>query len=389
MGTTRARRFPCLLGLLCLLGWTGGCTRENPAFCTADADCVDPRFSRCDPDLHTCVPGGEGEEPGADADGGQDGRDDGPADADGGDLARIGLFVDIAACTGSGDGSQARPFCTIGEALDAAQPGDTVWIAAGTYQESLNLSTDLTLAGAPGARVSSATCPAVTVMNGARVVLRELELTSLGTGASGLLQVVGGASLDGAQLVLGPSSCVGLRCSQADCALDRARVRGNQGGGLDLGQGLHAVTNTLVLENGALGQVGGVRLNLPAPGSRFAFNTVAFNASQGALASGLTCQTEAGADSCILWGNSGGDVSANCTVDHSDVSQAPGSYAGTGNQNADPQFVDEGAGDLHLRAGSACIDAANPSPGEVPAHDLDGQARPLGARADQGADEAG
>jgi parallel beta-helix repeat protein len=46
------------------------------------------------------------------------------------------LYVDAAAaCPGSG--SQAAPFCKIKSAADAAQPGDTVRVAAGTYAEAV------------------------------------------------------------------------------------------------------------------------------------------------------------------------------------------------------------------------------------------------------------
>ena len=54
-------------------------------------------------------------------------------------------------------------------------------------------------------------------------------------------------------------------------------------------------------------------------------------------------------------------------------SNVEGGYPGTGNIDADPLFVDPDIGDLHLGAGSPCIDAAN---GPVaPGHDMDGNGR--------------
>lgn len=55
------------------------------------------------------------------------------------------LFV--AAGAPLGDGSKAKPFATIGEAIAAATSGATIAIAAGTYVESLSIDKPLTLRG--------------------------------------------------------------------------------------------------------------------------------------------------------------------------------------------------------------------------------------------------
>ena len=61
--------------------------------------------------------------------------------------------------------------------------------------------------------------------------------------------------------------------------------------------------------------------------------------------------------------------------------------AGTGNINADPQFVDSTLNDYHLLAGSPCIDTGTSN--GAPATDFDGQVRPQGNGLDMGAYEYG
>jgi hypothetical protein len=79
------------------------------------------------------------------------------------------------------------------------------------------------------------------------------------------------------------------------------------------------------------------------------------------------------ATNCILWGDSGGEISfggAGGTVAYCDVQ---GGYAGTGNIDADPMFINPAAGDYHLGDYSPCIGAGT-SEG-APAYDIEGKKR--------------
>lgn len=89
---------------------------------------------------------------------------------------------------------------------------------------------------------------------------------------------------------------------------------------------------------------------------------------------------------CILWAdvpneivNSGG---GGAVVTFSDVQ---GGYSGTGNLNANPQFVNAPAGNLELTSTSPCLDTA--SLAAAPATDIRGVPRPQGTGVDMGAYE--
>ena len=81
---------------------------------------------------------------------------------------------------------------------------------------------------------------------------------------------------------------------------------------------------------------------------------------------------------CVFW-NNGGNASTFTSITYSDVQ---GGASGTGNIDADPQFVDPGSGNLRLAPSSPCLDAgSNP---DVPAGittDLDGKSRWIDAPA--------
>jgi hypothetical protein len=89
----------------------------------------------------------------------------------------------------------------------------------------------------------------------------------------------------------------------------------------------------------------------------------------------------------ILWDNSPEDANSagKVAITYSDVQ---GGFAGEGNIDADPMFVDLINGDYHLQSGSPCVDAGDPKTTIDPSEtDLDGNPRLAGAEVDIGAYE--
>ena len=72
---------------------------------------------------------------------------------------------------------------------------------------------------------------------------------------------------------------------------------------------------------------------------------------------------------CILWDNTPDAVAGDVSITYSNVQ---GGWAGDGNIDSDPLFVDPVNGDYHLATGSPCIDAADNTAVPADIADLDG-----------------
>jgi hypothetical protein len=172
--------------------------------------------------------------------------------------------------------------------------------------------------------------------------------------------------------------------SPCDVRISGSVISANGNGGVRVSSDAFEIVNSFLMNNGSsTAQVGGVRFQQTGATAtrRFDYNTVSGNES--AAANGVACDVALAGTGNIVWGNGTGvQASALCTFTYSDIG---GGATGIGNIDADPLFV--ASDDLHLMAGSPCIDAADPT--ATLAIDIDRGLRPVGARVDIGADEAG
>ncbi|MHC4499936.1 MAG: LamG-like jellyroll fold domain-containing protein, partial [Planctomycetota bacterium] len=147
------------------------------------------------------------------------------------------------------------------------------------------------------------------------------------------------------------------------------------GGGIENWESSTIVTNCIFAGNTAT--VGGGIGNWE--GSPTIVNCT-FNGNSADYGGGIESFGDSNPDvsNCILWGDSaldGPEIYGDCSISYSDVE---GGYAGAGNIDADPCFVDAVGGDYHLQEGSPCIDAGTNSPtGGLPETDIEGIARPV------------
>ena len=136
---------------------------------------------------------------------------------------------------------------------------------------------------------------------------------------------------------------------------------GGQGGGISALSSDSTVTNCTFTENTAPGG-GGINTNNGSNGNMIVTN-------------------------CILWNDTGGEIfnfSNSATVTYSDIQ---GGYAGTGNINVNPLFLQPASGNYRLQSASPCLNIGSTSAPSLPATDLDGGPRIFGSAPDLGAYE--
>ncbi|MBP7937263.1 MAG: right-handed parallel beta-helix repeat-containing protein, partial [Phycisphaerae bacterium] len=142
------------------------------------------------------------------------------------------------------------------------------------------------------------------------------------------------------------------------------------GGGIYCSGGSPAISNNTVTGNTAFSDGGGIYCDSSA--ATIANTIVGFNSS-GICASGSGAPSLR--HSCV-YGNAG--------YNYSGVTDPTGA---NGNISADPQLLAADYGEVHLRAGSPCIDAAADAVAEPDWVDMDGEPRIQGTHVDMGADE--
>jgi predicted outer membrane repeat protein len=209
------------------------------------------------------------------------------------------------------------------------------------------------------------------------------------------------------------------RTTLVGCLFSGNTATGPGGGGVHQESGRFKVLNCTFLGNVAAGGSGGAVYTLPndlsepwePPGTELVNCLVSGNGSVGPGAGVFVACTKAPAivANCTIVGNSGasegggvyiqdvappepprgrivnsivrnngsGEVGGEpqpLLVSYSDVA---GGYAGPGNIDADPMFVDPSGGDYHLQPGSPCIDAGHNWGVPLDAADIDGDADAL------------
>jgi hypothetical protein len=190
---------------------------------------------------------------------------------------------------------------------------------------------------------------------------------------------------------IGRSAGTGIHVDDGELLLERSVVVDNDDGGIYMDTNKPAtIVNNVIARNGDMNAtVGGVYYRTEPSTHVFSNNTVVGNRTDLTVAPGVHC-TPDGLEifNSIIWNNFGGtmvarSVSANCAAEFSNIQPMA---TGT-NISDDPLFVNPGATDFHIQAGSPCVDRGSNAAAPASGVDFDGEARISGARIDIGADE--
>jgi hypothetical protein len=303
--------------------------------------------------------------------------------------------------SGAGACTRNEPCALLSTALDLAPPRPYVRILPGTVVESSTIlfqGRAVTIVGEPGAVLRRSSGGTLLQIEEAatRVVIQDVAVSN-NTFTGPTLELKDG-ELSLVRVTLADNAGIGVRAQRGVLRLHRSLLVRNARGGVTIDSALAAfeVIGNVFVENGTpTAGSGALRANLSqATVGRLELNTFHANVT---ASGGAAIDCDGGtftARSNIVSGSTMGaperQTAGSCGHAHSIFFALPAGElpAGPGNVLADPLFANPAAGDLHLRAGSPALDAADPAIDLTggAAVDLDGDRRTHPA--DIGADEA-
>ena len=314
-------------------------------------------------------------------------------------LSTVTVYVAKNGSDTTGDGTQAKPFITIGKAVKVAAGGSRILVGPGTYAERVEYS-------GKSLRLHSSAGAASTTLQGATGnTVVYIDAAAANSELSGF-KITGGAGRPVASNFGTDYFGGGLHCATtaliSDCIFE-ANGKGTPkvdsaafGGAIYSVGGKLQVVNCLIFNNYAWAsggatftESGSIELDRCTV---YGNDATAFRGSQGGLAVGNGGRMLV--RNSIVWGNTGSQLGAfgwpysvgtEIEVEYSDI-QAPNDGGGaqtfrngTGNISGDPLFADVTAKNFVLRTGSPALDKAAPG---LP-KETDGTAADMGWRADR------
>lgn len=297
--------------------------------------------------------------------------------------------TDNASCT------NAMPCTLVSKALATNRPFVKL---TGTTDEAVTVDngrmvTFLADSGAVLTRTNNGSL--LRVEDSAQLQVYDLEISgALGTNVGIAIPVGATATVSLTRAKVLNNAGGGISASGGALTVSQSTISGNTGGGISVMNGTFVIVGNVFFGNGTqAGTVGGIAISTTQnAANRLEFNSFNKNAATGGFGPAIQCMVGGPfvARNNIMSENGTltnmDQVGGNCM--HTYSIARPGTLPpGNGNSSMDPLFVNTTTGDLHVRAGSPVLGAADPSSNltGVAERDLDGDVRTNPA--DIGADE--
>ncbi len=299
-------------------------------------------------------------------------------------LAEETYYVDVSNTTSPWNGTSGDPYNTIQDAIDIAESGDTIMVAAGTYYENLTWDANVTIQGAGSD---------VTTIDGGGTdsVIYAFGVSPL-VGIDGFTITNGDAEYGGGMHIYGNGPIV-TNCTfynnsadygggiytedtSADPTITNCIFKDNSadiwGGGMYNDDNTYPTVNNCIFYNNSAGWGGGMCDwdSYPTVTNCTFYNNIATSVFGHAIYNQTGYWT---VTNCIFWNSSYPGVAelieevegsntniTYCNIDQVGFGTVPdGNPDGNHNIRKDPLFYDPDNGDFRLTGSSPCIDAGN------------------------------
>lgn len=309
--------------------------------------------------------------------------------------------------------SPETAFATIQKGIDTARNGGTVIVAEGTYCENINFKGKNIVLTSSDPRdrsivdntiIDGNDANSVVTFSGAEsseCVVRGFTITDGNAPAGGgicgngtMATIENNVIINNEGYGYGIPGGYGRGGGLMDCdgLIQNNIITGNGGGGACNCDG--TIRNNVISNNWAMYGGGMFFFDDGSNPSAPTIINCTFSGNSAAYGGAISCWSGYSTPTivnCILWGDwapHGPEISgSSLSVSFSDVE---GGWAGEGNIDTDPCFVDPCNGDYHLQWNSACINVGDPCyAADENECDIDGEPRVMAGRVDMGVDEVG
>jgi hypothetical protein len=179
----------------------------------------------------------------------------------------------------------------------------------------------------------------------------------------------------------------GITCNDCTPQIHECDIRRNYGstggGGIVCAAAEPSILNCMIIGNDGGGAGGGFSFAQSSP--VISNCTIANNIVSSSGGGAFFSESSPTFVNCIFWGDATGEFDIYSGTPAANYCDIQGGFAGQGNLQNDPRFVNPADGDFHIQPSSPCVDRGTLT--TAPEIDFDGDPRPSGDGIDIGADE--